>query len=92
MPENNMQCPQDADAPFEWTPNTLSGVPEGGDENTDQTGWEEMLDGDGVCLVEWGERVAGLLPPHTLFIRIEKDLKKGPDYRLITLTEKGAAK
>ena len=44
MPENNMQCPQDADAPFEWTPNTLSGVPEGGDENTDQTGWEEMLE------------------------------------------------
>ena len=62
------------------------------EDELEAIGGSEMLDRDGVCLVEWGERVAGLLPPHTLFIRIEKDLKKGPDYRLITLTEKGAAK
>ena len=48
----------------------------------------EMLEGEGVCLVEWGSRTAGLFPPGTLYVLIEKDLAKGTDYRRITITDK----
>ena len=58
------------------------------EDELEAIGGSEMLDGDGVCLVEWGSRVAGLLPPGTVWLRIEKDLSKGLDYRRITLTDK----
>lgn len=60
------------------------------EDELEAIGGSEMLDGDGVCLMEWGSRVSGLLPPETLYLLIEKDLSKGPDYRRITLTEKEA--
>ena len=60
------------------------------EDELEAIGGSEMLDGDGVCLVEWGSRVAGLLPPGTIYVLIEKDLSKGPDYRRITVTEKEA--
>ena len=56
------------------------------EDELEAIGGSEMLDGDGVCLVEWGSRVEGLLPPETKYLLIEKDLAKGPDYRRITLT------
>jgi tRNA threonylcarbamoyladenosine biosynthesis protein TsaE len=28
-------------------------------------GLEEYLAGDGVCVIEWGDKFPGLLPPHT---------------------------
>ena len=28
-------------------------------------GTEEYLESDNFCLIEWGERIAPLLPPHT---------------------------
>lgn len=34
-------------------------------------GIEEYLRSDGVCLVEWAERIERLLPPRTLSVRIE---------------------
>lgn len=43
-----------------------------------QIGLDELLYGDGICLVEWPERVSGWLPPHTRRVRI---LKEGPDKR-----------
>jgi tRNA threonylcarbamoyladenosine biosynthesis protein TsaE len=43
--------------------------------NTEQeaidVGIEEYLRGEGVCLVEWAERIGRLLPPRTISIRIE---------------------
>ena len=33
-------------------------------------GVDELLHGDGVCVVEWPERAEGLLPPHTLRLRL----------------------
>jgi len=33
-------------------------------------GVEEMLWGDGVTIVEWGEKLLSLLPPHTIVVRI----------------------
>lgn len=32
-------------------------------------GLDEYLDGDGVCLVEWGDKFPALLPPHTRWLR-----------------------
>lgn len=33
-------------------------------------GFEEMLDGDGVLVVEWGDVVEGLLPPEHLLVEL----------------------
>lgn len=59
------------------------------EEEMEAIGGQELLDGDGVCLVEWGQRIEGLLPPDTVFIRIEKETERGWDYRRITLRKKG---
>ena len=32
-------------------------------------GLDEYLDGDGVCVVEWGDKFPGLLPAHTQWFR-----------------------
>ena len=58
------------------------------EDELEAIGGSEMLEGDGVCLVEWGSRTAGLFPPGTLYVLIEKDLAKGTDYRRITVTDK----
>lgn len=33
-------------------------------------GAEEMLYGDGVCVIEWSEKVKNILPKNTIFIKI----------------------
>ena len=35
-----------------------------------ELGAEELMAGDGVCLIEWADRVADVLPPETLWIEI----------------------
>src|SRR5690606_18707887 len=35
-----------------------------------EIGVEELLHGDGVCVIEWPEQMAPLLPPGTLRIRL----------------------
>jgi tRNA threonylcarbamoyladenosine biosynthesis protein TsaE len=54
-------------------------------EEMEEVGFDEYMDGDGVCLIEWAEKIADLLPDNTRVIRIEKDLSKGLDYRRITI-------
>jgi tRNA threonylcarbamoyladenosine biosynthesis protein TsaE len=34
-------------------------------------GWDEYLDEKAVVIVEWADRFANLMPPHTRWIRIE---------------------
>jgi tRNA threonylcarbamoyladenosine biosynthesis protein TsaE len=36
-------------------------------------GVEEMLYGGGVCLIEWPEKIAGLLPENTIWVYIRKN-------------------
>ncbi len=36
-----------------------------------ELGYEEYVYGEGLCLVEWPEKLEGLLPPHTLRLRLE---------------------
>lgn len=53
----------------------------------DDLGYEEYFYGEGVCLVEWGSMIKELFPENTIYVRIEKDLEKGIDYRKITVSK-----
>ena len=35
-------------------------------------GWEDYLDREGVCAVEWSEQVAEALPPDTIYVTISR--------------------
>lgn len=52
-----------------------------------ELGYEDYFFGQGVCLVEWAELIKELLPSKRTMITIEKDLKKGFDYRKISIEE-----
>ncbi|MBR1853124.1 MAG: tRNA (adenosine(37)-N6)-threonylcarbamoyltransferase complex ATPase subunit type 1 TsaE [Lachnospiraceae bacterium] len=54
----------------------------------DEIGYEDCFYGDGVSLVEWADLVPEILPEHYTEIKIEKDLKKGFDYRRILIEER----
>ena len=41
--------------------------------------------GQGVCLIEWAERIRELLPEGVIRITIEKQLDRGFDYRKIRI-------
>lgn len=60
-----------------------------GDESEmDELGYEEYFYGEGVCLIEWPSRIAGLIPPEAVRISIKKDLSQGTDMRLIEIEGK----
>ncbi len=40
-------------------------------------GLEEVLEGDGITVIEWAERAGGLLPPDVLHILIKADRSTG---------------
>ncbi len=58
-------------------------------EEMAEIGYEDYFYGDGVCMIEWADLVEDILPPVYTQITIEKDLKKGFDYRRISIEEKG---
>lgn len=59
-------------------------------EEMEETGWEDFIYGRGVCLVEWAEKIRELLPGERIEIFLERDPKKGPEERRITVREVGA--
>ena len=50
-------------------------------------GFDEYLDGDGICVIEWAENLKGILPKGTIYVSINRDLEKGEDYRDIEITK-----
>lgn len=52
------------------------------EDELDELGLDELRDGS-VMLIEWPERMGGMLWPDTLRLQIEAD---GPDARLLTAT------
>ena len=52
-----------------------------------EIGFDEYMEGEGVCFIEWANLIDELLPEERTEITIEKDLSKGFDYRLITRKE-----
>ena len=52
-------------------------------EEMEEIGFEEYLDGDGVCLIEWACLVEDLLPADIIRVVIDRDNDRGFDYRSI---------
>lgn len=52
-------------------------------EEMEEIGYEDCFYGNGVSLVEWANLIEELMPEDTVWIRIEKDLEAGFDYRKI---------
>jgi tRNA threonylcarbamoyladenosine biosynthesis protein TsaE len=50
-----------------------------------EIGYEEYFYDEGVCLVEWANLIDELIPDGAIWIKIEKDLEKGLDYRKISV-------
>ena len=59
-------------------------------EEMDEIGYEDYFYGEGLCIVEWADRIGELLPEKYVGITIEKDLEKGFDYRKITISGGGS--
>lgn len=53
----------------------------------EEIGYEDYFDGGGVCIIEWADLIAELLPKEHMQITIEKNLEKGFDYRKITVRQ-----
>ena len=51
-------------------------------------GYEEYFFGNGICLIEWAEIIEPIIPKGAIWIKIEKDILKGEDYRIIEVIEK----
>ena len=54
-----------------------------------EIGYEEYINGDGVCLIEWANLIDDILPLDCIKVTIEKDLEIGCDYRKITVENGG---
>lgn len=61
----------------------------GSEDEMDEIGYYEFVDGEGVCLIEWAELIRDILPRHYYKVIIEKDAEKGFDYRKITIETVG---
>ena len=57
-------------------------------EEMEEIGYEDCFYGEGVCLIEWPSLIGEILPEDAVWIRIEKDLDRGFDYRKITVEER----
>ncbi len=54
-------------------------------EEMEEIGYEDCFFGEGVCLIEWADRIMEILPDNCIRITMEKNLEKGFDYRKITI-------
>lgn len=54
-------------------------------EEMDEIGYEDYFYGNGLCIVEWAERIRELIPAQARHITIAKNLEKGFSYRMIEL-------
>lgn len=54
-----------------------------------EIGYEEYIESDGVCIIEWAELIEDLFPKAYYKITILKDEEKGFDYRKIIFEESG---
>ncbi len=46
-------------------------------------GIDDYLFGDGVCIIEWSERISELLPENVINVDIKKDISLGENFRRI---------
>lgn len=55
------------------------------EEEMEEIGYMDYFYGEGICIIEWANRIPSILPPNSICVVIEKDLTKGFDYRRITI-------
>ncbi len=48
-------------------------------------GIDDYLFGDGICLIEWPERIEEILPNNTISVKITKNVDISDDYREILI-------
>jgi len=49
------------------------------------SGFDDYLFGDGICIIEWAENIEKILPEKCYKLKISKDLSKGEDYRKVII-------
>lgn len=54
-----------------------------------EIGYDDYIDSDGVCVVEWAELIEDLFPDKYYKLTILKDEDRGFDYRKIILEDEG---
>lgn len=54
----------------------------------EETGYDEYVYGNGLCLIEWADLIETMLPEHYTRITIDKDPERGYDYRRIRIEER----
>lgn len=59
------------------------------EEEMYEVGYEDMIEGEGVCLIEWAGLISGILPPRYVLVTITKHAPKGFDYRQIAVEQIG---
>lgn len=59
----------------------------GSEDEMDEIGYYECIDGAGVCLIEWAELIKNILPKDYIKVTITKDVEKGFDYRKISVEQ-----
>lgn len=50
-----------------------------------EIGYDEYIDGDGVCVIEWPQLISDILPKRRYEITISKDYNESEDYRKIKI-------
>lgn len=58
-------------------------------EEMAEVGFDDLIYGDGICLIEWANLISDILPEHYIRVTIEKDLNRGFDYRRIIVEANG---
>lgn len=53
-----------------------------------EIGAEEMLYGDGVCVIEWSEKIKPILPKNTIHIAIEINADSSRKFTITNLSDK----
>ena len=56
-------------------------------EEMEEIGYQDYFYGEGLCMIEWAELIADIIPDDAKSITIKKDLSKGFDYRIIEIEE-----
>ena len=55
----------------------------GSSEEMYEIGFDEYINGNGICVIEWAELIEDILPEDSIRITIRKNIEKGEVYREI---------
>jgi tRNA threonylcarbamoyladenosine biosynthesis protein TsaE len=56
---------------------------ENGESDMESIGYEDYFYGNGVVLIEWAELAGDTIPENAIWIKINENFEKGPEYREI---------